>query len=204
MTIQLEGLELPVTADLSALAQGAQIAVQTLAEIEAGANSLEQELSALSANVFGILQQSGDEALEALGGTIFDFVQSGKLRFGELRDVAVNALASISQTVLTSFADNLLSGFGSGLFGSFLSGLLGFQRGGPTSPFQPYIVGEQGPELFVPKVGGQVLPNGTTLGRPQSSPQIIININGNADQDMMRRSSAQITRAVRRAMAAEG
>ncbi len=33
-------------------------------------------------------------------------------------------------------------------------------NGGPVSPYSPYIVGEQGPELFVPSSMGSIVPNG--------------------------------------------
>jgi len=35
----------------------------------------------------------------------------------------------------------------------------GKQFGGPVSAGQPYIVGERGPELFVPNTGGRIVPN---------------------------------------------
>ena len=38
--------------------------------------------------------------------------------------------------------------------------LEGRQAGGPVMPGQPYIVGEQGPELFIPRQSGTVVPNG--------------------------------------------
>ena len=34
--------------------------------------------------------------------------------------------------------------------------------GGPVSAGTPYIVGEQGPELFVPNQSGTIVPNGDT------------------------------------------
>ena len=34
------------------------------------------------------------------------------------------------------------------------------QKGGPVRPDQPYMVGERGPELFVPKTSGEVIPHG--------------------------------------------
>ncbi len=36
--------------------------------------------------------------------------------------------------------------------------------GGPVSPYAPYLVGEQGPELFVPSSAGNILPNGSSGG----------------------------------------
>jgi hypothetical protein len=37
-------------------------------------------------------------------------------------------------------------------------------EGGPVAAGQPYIVGERGPEWFVPNQAGTVLPNGTAPG----------------------------------------
>lgn len=36
--------------------------------------------------------------------------------------------------------------------------------GGPVSAFSPYVVGEQGPELFVPATSGSIIPNGQLAG----------------------------------------
>jgi hypothetical protein len=43
----------------------------------------------------------------------------------------------------------------------------GFQaraEGGPVASGQPYLVGEQGPELFVPAAGGTIVPHGSSGG----------------------------------------
>lgn len=42
---------------------------------------------------------------------------------------------------------------------SGIGDLLGLAGGGPVSAGTPYIVGERGPELFVPSAGGQIIPN---------------------------------------------
>lgn len=39
-------------------------------------------------------------------------------------------------------------------------GILGMARGGPVAPGRPYMVGEQGPELFVPRAPGTIVPGG--------------------------------------------
>jgi hypothetical protein len=36
--------------------------------------------------------------------------------------------------------------------------------GGPVSAGTPYMVGEQGPELFVPAMSGRIVPNGGGAG----------------------------------------
>jgi hypothetical protein len=42
-----------------------------------------------------------------------------------------------------------------------IGGILGRQFGGPVAAGFPYIVGERGPEWFVPKVAGEIIPNVT-------------------------------------------
>ncbi len=41
---------------------------------------------------------------------------------------------------------------------------MGLAKGGPAQGGKPYIVGEEGPELFVPNTSGTVIPNGTAIG----------------------------------------
>jgi hypothetical protein len=51
--------------------------------------------------------------------------------------------------------------------------------GGPVTGGLPYVVGERGPELFVPGASGSIVPNGALTALPQSgggSP-IIVNLN---------------------------
>jgi TP901 family phage tail tape measure protein len=44
--------------------------------------------------------------------------------------------------------------------GQVLSRIPGLASGGPAQAGQPYVVGEKGPELFIPKASGTVIPNG--------------------------------------------
>ena len=48
--------------------------------------------------------------------------------------------------------------------GSFLSSLFGFAEGGTPPINKPSIVGENGPELFVPRTAGTIIPNGGMAG----------------------------------------
>jgi len=49
--------------------------------------------------------------------------------------------------------------------GSILLPGEGRAHGGPVTGGTPYIVGEEGPELFVPQTSGTIVPNGSTFGR---------------------------------------
>lgn len=56
-------------------------------------------------------------------------------------------------------------GSGGGLFGSIVSAISGKARGGPVFGNTPYIVGERGPELFMPNVSGSIVPNNQLVGK---------------------------------------
>ncbi len=77
-----------------------------------------------------------------------------------LKKMAINAAAS----GLMSGLFNLFTGgsltFGAAFAGGFKSVLSGRANGGPVYAGTPYIVGERGPELFVPGNSGKIVPNG--------------------------------------------
>lgn len=87
------------------------------------------------------------------------------------------------------------SGGGIGdIFSSFL-GSLGFggarALGGPVSAGRAYLVGERGPELFVPGASGGIVPNGAMGGAT-------ININMPAGSNVDRSTASQVAAAVAR------
>lgn len=61
--------------------------------------------------------------------------------------------------------------------------------GGPVSGGQAYMVGERGPELFIPGSSGSISPNG-------GSTQITIYVNGTAE-DVARKVMAEITKSMK-------
>lgn len=73
---------------------------------------------------------------------------------------------------LGEFRDKAQSSFKQAQSGA-LGKILGRASGGPVSAMTPYIVGERGPELFVPNQNGTIIPNGVSGGMA-----ITINING--------------------------
>jgi len=55
---------------------------------------------------------------------------------------------------------NLVTGGGFGIAAGGLKGFLGFRAaGGAVAAGNPYVVGEKGPELFVPQQSGKIVPN---------------------------------------------
>ena len=81
-----------------------------------------------------------------------------ELPFGKQRG---NLMQSLTQGV-TSLASDAVRPFINPSIFLGLSFLAGFKDGGEPPINQPAIVGEEGPEIFVPKVAGTILPNNVT------------------------------------------
>jgi phage-related minor tail protein len=75
----------------------------------------------------------------------------------------------------------------------------GRATGGPVSPGRPYVVGERGPELFVPTASGRV-ETGPGVGGRDVRLSITINAPAGAEPRALEQSSRQIARAAKRAL----
>ena len=101
----------------------------------------------------------------------------------------------ISDAIRLSIIQPLLSGIFGGLFPtktlSFTDGIPSIgkrAKGGPVSANTPYLVGEQGTEIFTPRTNGNIIPNGAGGGSaPVTNNYITNNINA-----MDSRSVAQV------------
>jgi hypothetical protein len=93
-----------------------------------------------------------------------DAVVSGKADFDDLAN-------HLKQVLAKALVQKFVTGP--------IMGLFGLAKGGPAKAGQPYIVGEEGPELFVPNQSGTVVPNhalGSSGGTPMGG---MTNINYN-------------------------
>jgi len=103
-------------------------------------------------------------------------VQTGKLSFKDLFNTLIaQAVRVQSSKLLSSIFGMLGFGGGSTLAGASVLGLPGYASGGNVPAGQLSVVGERGPELFVPQSAGKIVPN-NQLGMGQS----IINNNNTA------------------------
>jgi hypothetical protein len=101
--------------------------------------------------------------------------------FANLVDVVVktfNAIKAMVNFVKNNPVTQALGGVFDNVFGG------GRANGGPVRGGTSYIVGERGPELFVPNTSGLIIPNGKGLTVPTASSQgstINITVNGAID-----------------------
>ena len=97
-------------------------------------------------------------AEEALMG----FVNTGKLSFKDLANSLIQEFARNEIRSLFSGLFGKQSGGGASLVGQLFSSLFGGGKadGGPVSSGKTYLVGERGPEMFMPRQAGTIIPNG--------------------------------------------
>ena len=111
-------------------------------------------------------------AFKGMEDALVSFVQTGKLDFKSLANSIIADLIriQIQNSIMKPLAQATSGMSLSGMFssaGNFLSGLFKAD-GGPVAGGQPYIVGEQGPEWFVPNGAGTIVPNGKSAGTTSS------------------------------------
>jgi tape measure domain-containing protein len=127
-----------------------------------------------------------------------------KVLQGILQDIARIVVRRTITEPLGTAVTSSLAGFD---FGSIFSGIgsalggLFRAEGGPVAGGQPYIVGERGPEWFVPNRSGTVLPNGMAPGGPVINQSITIDARG-ADAGVEARLRVLSAQIVRQASAA--
>lgn len=103
----------------------------------------------------------GSQISDALVGAI-----NGTKSLGEAAKSIVNDLAN---SLLRLGINSLLKSTGFGIF----SNLPGFASGGRPPVGKPSVVGERGPELFVPTQSGRIIPNSQMAGTTNN---IVVNV----------------------------
>lgn len=122
--------------------------IGAIATLVLGENVVEKLRESLSAAGFGDFERTLAEGLKDAAmqfeDALVDAFKTGELslkKFGDiLRDTLIRAF--IQKTITNP-----------------IGALMGLARGGPAQAGTPYIIGEEGPELFIPKSSGTVIPN---------------------------------------------
>lgn len=173
--------------------------------VRADTQGFARDVAEMRASIDGPLQAGADRAGRAVESALLRAVRTGKLGFEDLKRVASQVLAEIAAEAVRGGMGAI---FGSGGIAGLIGGLFGLPgraTGGPVAPGRAYVVGERGPELFVPTASGRVeMPSGG--GGRDVRVAININVSGHAPGSgeaagALRQSSRQVARAVKAALA---
>jgi hypothetical protein len=177
--------------------------------VRADTGAFARDVAAMRATLADGLGAGAERAGSAIETALVRSARTGRLGFDELRAVALRSLDEIAAAALRTGLDAQGGGGAlTSLFGGLLRGALGLPgraTGGPVSPGAAYVVGERGPELFVPTSSGAVLPAPSASAGRDVRVSIAINAPTGGEPRALARSSRQVAQAVARALAqAEG
>lgn len=183
---------------------------ELLVSVRADTRGFAADIAAMRSGFDATLVDGFASAGNVLERSLIGALRKGSLGFDDLRRSALSALDQIAARALRIGLESVLpqgsgiagglSGVLSGLLGSLL-GLPGRATGGIVAPDRPYLVGERGPEVFVPTSAGQVVANGGSASSREVRVAIQLNAERGASAPVaMQRSSRQLASAVRRAL----
>lgn len=151
--------------------------------------------------VFDSLIQGSDnwgKSLQQIASKVLVDIASQLIRIYVIEQ-AVSAIKSF----LSPFSSSTPIGAGGGTVGKFGTfgpnyGIAQRALGGPVSAGSPYLVGERGPELFMPSRGGSIIPNNALGG---GSTNVVVNVDASGssvqgDQAQSRQLGVAISAAV--------
>jgi len=186
-------------------------AVDTLlVDVRANTQGFAQDMAAMRGTFDGTLTDGFSKAGDVLERGLLGAIRKGNLGFDDLRRTAMGVLDGIAAQALKSGLGAAGAGLGGGSLGGLLGtggllgavfGLPGRATGGPVAPGRGYLVGENGPEMFVPTAAGRI-ETGTTAAAPRDV-RIAITVTtppGSESAQALQRSSRQVASAVRRAL----
>lgn len=177
---------------------------QYVVAVRADTQGFARDVAAMRGELEGPLAAGVGRAGRLIETSLTRALLSGKLGFEDLKKIALAAMAQIAQASLRALFSPA-GGAGGGIGGiltsalSSLFGAPGRSHGGPVSAGRGYLVGERGPELFVPSGGGRI-EAARGGGARDVRVAIAIHTPSPSDPNVLRQSSRQLARAVRSAL----
>ena len=139
-------------------------------------------------------EQIGDSIATGVSDALVGAIQGTKT----LGQAAASILNDISSQLLRLGINTLLKSTGFGIF----ENLTGFANGGRPPVGRPSIVGERGPELFVPTTAGTIIPN-DKMGGVTNNIVVNVDVDGGANVEADENNSKQFGLALAAAIQAE-
>ena len=185
-----------------------------MVQVRASTQGFESDIATMRSSVDTTLSGGFSKAGDVLERGLLTAIRKGSLGFDDLKRAGLQAMDEIAAQALRSGIGSLFSGGGGGtgasssgslggILGSLvgsLFGLPGRATGGPVSPGTSYLVGERGPEVFVPTSAGRI--EAPTAGGARDV-RVSIQLaapRGTSAPVALRRSSRQVASAVRRSL----
>ena len=141
----------------------------------AEALQLDKELSEATKGIKSNFEMIG----QSIASGVSDNLTAAIMQTKTLGDAAKAILNDLANTLVRLGVNTILGGIAPGIFGG-LPKLLGFSKGGRPPVGRPSIVGEKGPELFVPRRSGTIIPNDKLGGGGSTNINVNVDASGSA------------------------
>lgn len=190
--------------------------IETLmVDVRASTSGFRSDIEAMRSTIDTSLVDGFARAGDVLERGLLSAIRRGSLGFDDLKRVALQTMGEIASQALNSGLAGVFGGAAngassanglSGLLGNALGGLFGLPgraTGGPVSPGGAYLVGERGPELFVPTAAGRVenqLSPAASAAREVRVAITLASPRGSDQPAILRRSSRQVASAIARSL----
>lgn len=182
-------------------------------DVRANTAGFTADIGQMRSNFDSVLVDGFSRAGDTLERGLLGAIRRGSLGFEDLRRTALNVVGDIAAQAVRNGLGAIASGGGTDAGGGLLNlgsligslfGLPGRATGGPVAPGRGYVVGERGPELFVPTSAGRI-DAGSGDGNGSGGRNVNVSIRvvspaGSSHPESLRRSSRQVAQAVRRAL----
>jgi hypothetical protein len=176
-----------------------------LVEVRASTEGFARDIARMRGAVDGDLVAGFTRAGDALERGLAGAIRKGSLGFDDLGRTASATLDAIAAQAARTLASAVTDGSGAGGLdlAGLLSGALGLPgraTGGNVAPGRGYVVGERGPEVFVPTSAGRIEANGASPARDVRVAITVAAPRGASTPQSLQRSSRQVASTVRRAL----
>lgn len=181
-----------------------------LIDVRASTQGFAADVQAMRASLDSSLVDGFASAGTVLERGLMTALKRGSLGFDDLKRTALTALGEIAAQAVRGGVSGDFPGSNSmqgGNLGTLLGGAIsavfglpGRATGGTVAPGRGYLVGERGPELFVPAAAGRI---DTSPGNAPRDVRVAIHLTqpkGSSAPQALQRSTRQMASAVRRAM----
>ena len=169
-------------------------------ELQKRLGTLKQEKDAIeeTTDATGKLSEAFKQVGENIATGVSDALTDAILQTKSLADAARGLLQGIARDLLRLGINTFLSS----TFGGIFSSLPTFAAGGRPPVGRPSIVGERGPELFVPSTAGTIIPN-NKMGGVTNNIVVNVDVDGGASVDADENNSKQFGLALAAAIQSE-
>ena len=117
---------------------------------------------------------------ETIASGVTDNITAAILQTKTLGEAAKNILNDLANTLVKLGVNTILGSIAPGIFGGLP--MLKFARGGRPPTGKASLVGEKGPELFVPKSSGTIIPNNKLAGGGSTNISVNVDASGSSVQ----------------------